>query len=281
MRLSENILIVEDEEEWRGIYRRAVGSRGSGQRVEVAEDLPSAKRLISAAKFAVAFVDVGLDISDDRNVDGLQVMEWIRATGDETSIIVVTGRSGQDVLKITRDAILKYGAYDTVAKGTVQPSDIRNLLDGGLRAYREVTAVKRTAARDALRGDMEGVHWDAEVIRATRFKEDAGKFYTFLNQLFAEYLPVVSRLPGEHLRADPSTGLACGDYWSRAAGSAVTVCFGPEEGFDEALQANGAEGGGLLAKHKAGDAMKKHAAYGMKGVVLPLYESGREDFKGA
>ena len=48
-----------------------MGAQGSRQTVRVATDLASAERLIDAAKFAVAFVDIGLDISDDGNVDGV------------------------------------------------------------------------------------------------------------------------------------------------------------------------------------------------------------------
>jgi DNA-binding NtrC family response regulator len=153
----EKILIVEDEEEWRGIYERA--ARGSPQTVNVAADLASAVRLIDAAKFAVAFIDIGLDISDDGNVDGVRVMEKIRATDPETSIVVITGRSGQDVLQITRDAIKKYGAYDTVGKSTVIPADIRRLLEGGLGAYRKAVARGRTDARDALTAEGIPKEW--------------------------------------------------------------------------------------------------------------------------
>lgn len=123
MSAGDNILIVEDEEEWSQAYKRAIDAVGGNHTVKVAKDLTTAEDLIGTTKFAVAFVDVGLDVADDRNVDGLSVMERIRATGDETSIIVVTGRSGQDLLPITRDAIQKYDAYYAVGKPTAEPAD--------------------------------------------------------------------------------------------------------------------------------------------------------------
>ena len=275
----ENILIVEDEDEWRGIFKRAVGSPQSGQRVEIAEDLDGAKQLIEATKFAVAFVDVGLDIEDDRNIAGLQVMEWIRAKGDETSIIVVTGRSGQDVLKITRDAIKDYQAYDTVGKKSVTPMEIRELLVGGLEAYRAESASNRIKAQDVLRGAAAAAVWDDEMMRAIQFGGGISQFYAFLNRLFEEYLPVVSRSAGDHVRADPSTGLAYCDYWSRAIAAGVVVCLGATEHFETAVSAGQADGC-LLGKYKIGDPIKELSFSGTKAAVFSLRESEREDFRG-
>ena len=144
---DRNVLIVEDEDEWRKIYERIVSFQFPEQTIKIAKDLAGAERLIDSTKFAVAFVDVGLDITDDHNVDGLRVMQKIRDTGDETSIVVVTGRSGQDVLSIARDAIKKYDAYDTIGKGSIEPSDIKRLLNGGLQAYRSATTSGRMDAR--------------------------------------------------------------------------------------------------------------------------------------
>jgi len=129
------VLIVDDEDAWCEIFRRAVIAQGTVTTIKVAKDLASAERLIEATKFAVAFVDIGLDATDDRNMAGLQVIKRIRATSKETSIIVVTGRSGQDLLRVAHDAIQKYDALDVIAKRNVMPADIGALLDAGLAAY--------------------------------------------------------------------------------------------------------------------------------------------------
>jgi ActR/RegA family two-component response regulator len=288
----ENVLIVEDESEWRGIYQRAMGARGPGQTVKVAKDLAGAERLIEAAKFAVAFVDVGLDASDDRNVDGLRVMEKIRAAGDETSIVVVTGRGGQDVLAIARDAIKKYDAYDTVGKSTVKPAELRSLLEGGLEAYRDALAEAgkkaiadgRSGVRDALRGQTDANVWEYQVMQVTQFEQDAGKFHGFLNELLGDYLPVVARRPGGAANVDSSAGLVYGDYWSRAIASAVVACFGAADRFDEAVAAARA-GTGLLGKYEIADPLKEvrrrkkgSESPGVKGAVFPLAGCQREDF---
>jgi ActR/RegA family two-component response regulator len=276
---GENVLIVEDEEEWRGIYERAVQEQGSGPTVKMASDRASAERLIEAAKFAVAFVDVSLDPDDAQNTDGLQVMKKIRATGDETSIVVVTGRSGQDVLKITRDAIKEYDAFDTLGKSAIEPTKITELLEDGLKAYRQASATGRQAAAAALRGPAEAMRWDDRVMRATHFNGDAGKFYDFLNALFGAYLPLVPRRGAAEVSVDSSTGLVHGDYWSRAIAAPIVILFGPAEQFEQAVAA-GQVDGGLLGKYQVGDPVEKRASHAVMGAVFPLVGGGREEFGG-
>ncbi len=277
MRSGENVLIVEDEEEWSGGYERAVDALAGNHTVKIAKDLASARQLVEATKFAVAFIDVGLDINDDRNVDGLGVMEMIRATDDGTSIIVVTGRSGQDVLRITRDAIKKYGAYDTVGKSSVAPAEIRRLLEGGLAEYRKSAAAGRSGAHEALRGDAEAMNWDHRLMQATDFRGTAGDFYDFLDRLLGSFLPVAPRNAGEPLIIEPGTGLVYGEYWSRAIAAAIAVCFGSAERFNQAAGEMGTDGK-LAGLHKTSEPLRELASHGAKGAVFPLAGRHREEF---
>ena len=89
--------------------------------VKVAEDLVSASALVDDMKFAIAFVDVGSNVGDDQNIDGLRVMEKIREIGDETSIVVVTGRSGGDVIPVAREVFTKYQVHTIFRKAEIKP----------------------------------------------------------------------------------------------------------------------------------------------------------------
>jgi ActR/RegA family two-component response regulator len=275
---DENVLIVEDEDEWRGIYERAVSSQRPENTVKVATDLESAEHLIDSAKFAVAFVDVGLDISDDQNVDGLRVMEKIRATGDKTSIVVVTGRSSQDVLDITRDAIMKYGAYYTVRKASVDPAEIRRLLKGGLEEYRSRTTSGRMDARDALRGAADPMKWDYEAIGAADFQGRIDGFYDFLDQLFGEYLPLIPRPGAGHAYIDTENQMIYGSYWSRAIAAGVLICIGAKGKFDHGLEVafSSADIPGAGGKRAPS---KELARQGVKGNVFVIEENRRDEFR--
>lgn len=274
-----NILIVEDEEEWRQIYKRAVDNHAPGQTVMMAESRVAAERLIDAAKFAVAFVDVSLDVSDGRNTDGLQVMRKIRETGDETSIIVVTGRGGQDALAIARDALKEFGAYDTVAKTAIDPEQLENLLAGGLQAYQEAAAMSRTAVRDALRGATREMSWDDQVTRAIGYRGDVKNFYAFLLELMGSQLPIVTRDGVQPVTIEPSLRLVHGDFWSRGTAAAAVVCFGGPAQFDEAIE-SARTGGTLLGRYQVREPATVLDENGIKGAVFPLQGVRREDFAG-
>src|SRR6202012_1385288 len=108
---------------WSDIYERMVRQAGLTN-ITVTDNFEDAERAIDSMRFAVALVDIGLRVDDDRNIDGLRGMEKIRAAGGRTSIIVITGRSGRDVVPIIRDSIKKYSAYDTLAKSSLLPADL-------------------------------------------------------------------------------------------------------------------------------------------------------------
>jgi CheY-like chemotaxis protein len=270
----ENVLIVEDEEEWRGVYERAVGALGGSKTVSVATDLTSAEKLIEAAKFAVAFVDIGLDVADDHNVDGLRVMEKIRAVGDETSIVVVTGRSGQDVLLIARNAFKDYKAFDTVGKGTATPKDIRKLLEGALDAYRKAVTPGRMDARDALSGDVAPNVWDDRAMRAIGFGGTVGEFYSFLSQLLGDYLPLVPARGRERTIVDQGRRLVYGGYWSRGIAAAIAVCVGASDRFDAAVKAALETFGADITMHS----IRELEGPGVKGGVFMMRGQGRDTF---
>jgi CheY-like chemotaxis protein len=270
----ENVLIVEDEKEWRGVYERAVSALEGSQTVSVATDLSSAERLIEAAKFAFAFVDIGLDVGDDHNVDGLRVLEKIRAVGDETSIVVVTGRSGQDVLSITRDAIMDYKAYYAVEKSSVTPVKLRELLQGGLEAFRKAAAQGRMDARDALSGDVDPNVWDDRAMRAIGFTGSAGEFYGFLSKLLGDYLPLVPGRARERTIVDQERGLVYGGYWSRGIAAAIAVCVGASDQFDAAVKAALEMFGADVTAHS----IRELEGHGVKGGVFMMEGQGRDTF---
>jgi hypothetical protein len=261
------------------IYKLAADNHAPGQKVMMADSRAVAERLIDAAKFAVAFVDVSLDPLDGRNTDGLKVMRKIRDTGDETSIIVVSGRGGQDAMSIARDALKEYDAYDAVPKTAIDPEQLENLLTGGLQAYQKATAMGPTAARDALRGATAEMSWDDQVTRAIGVRGDVRKFYKFLNELMGGQLPIVTRAGGQPVTIDPALGLVYGDFWSRGTAAAAAVCFGAPAQFGEALE--GARAAGmLLGRYQVGEPASELDSSGIKGAVFPLQGARREDFAG-
>jgi ActR/RegA family two-component response regulator len=271
----ENVLIVEDERDWSGIYERAIATRGI-QAVRTATSFEDAEILLAAMAFAVAFVDVGLDEHDDTNVDGLRVMQELERSGDHTSLIVVTGKG---TLQIARDAMKKYNALDVLDKARVEPEDLPKLLDEGLQAYRQATASNLARVQDVLRGKLDPWVWDDRIQKAMDVDGGIQEIHKFLDELFLPLLPVVPRYQGYRVEIEPSRSIAHGEYWSRAIGAPVLVCFGNKDRVTSMLEEK-LPGDGLLQASRVGRILRDHSASSLRGVAFELSGQTRSSFHG-
>lgn len=272
--VNRNVLLVEDERSWAEVYERA--ARRSGlDAVRTADSYAAAAAAIDSMRFAVALVDIGLDVDDDRNIDGLRVMEKIRASGDRTSVVVITGRSGGDVLPIVRDAIKKFNAYDTIAKSTLVPSELRTLIEGGLREYELGAGEDRTTLSKALCGDMDQLLWDDMLLGKAVTHGGVTELYKLIDSLFAPLVPLVPTETGGVRLTDGN--LACGTFWSRGIGSGVIACFGPPNAVTSAVQGVTADGM-LVGRYAVGELVREYSSPVAKGVVYSLIGHKRSDF---
>jgi CheY-like chemotaxis protein len=273
MAVSVNALVVEDDPEWSRIYKRALGKVGV-DRVEVAEAYEGASTKIDSLRFAVAVVDIGLAVDDDTNVDGLRVMEKIRQVGDPSSIIVVTGRSGRDVVSIIRDSLRKFDAYDTIAKSTYNPAELRGLLEGGLDKFRHALGDDKKQLYAALRGKTDPLVWDDKMLRgAAGGTGGVGELYRLVEGLLGSFVPLVPG-DGEVRLLD---GIASGAFWSRGTGEPIVACFGTAERVDEAVK-EAAESGVLLGRYRVREVSGRHSSASTKGMVWRLADHDRSDF---
>jgi ActR/RegA family two-component response regulator len=271
-----NLLIVEDDREWCGIYSRAARRQGV-RSVQVANDLTDATALIDRMQFAMAFIDIGLDVGDDRNVDGLRVMDKIRSAGDETSIVVVTGRRGADVLPITRESLMRYQAHNILGKAETTPGDIEQALASGLETFEKRNSLSAAPVQAVLKGGLGPWQWDDLAMGATGTRGGVQNLYRFLGRLAAEFLPLIPETPGAAADLDESTRVMHGPYWSRAAGTAVVVCFCGSALIETHIEA-AKSGRLLLGKYKVGEVLKQVSAHGASGAVFALHDVSRDNF---
>lgn len=276
MTAARNLLIVEDEPEWCDIYAQ-VAEREGLHTVKIAEDLAQAAALVDEIQFAVAFIDIGLDVGDDRNIDGLRVMDKIRSVKDETSIIVVTGRSGTDVLPITRDSIMRYRAHNILGKGDITPGDIEGALKTGLEVFEERNSLSTVPAHTALKGDLESWMWEDEMMRGTNVQEGVQGLYEFLDRLVSEFLPLVPAKPAAAVIKDTVTGVMHGAYWSRSIGAAVVICFVDAAQAESDIEP-AKSGRRLLGIYDAGTTLNEFSAHGVSGAVFALSGAPRSSF---
>jgi len=273
---ARNLLIVEDAPEWCDIYADAAKREGV-HTVKIAEDFAQAAALVDEMQFAVAFIDIGLDAGDDRNIDGLRVMDKIRSVKDETSIIVVTGRSGTDVLPITRDSITRYHAHYIAGKGEITPNGIDEALKTGLEVFEEKNLLSVMPAHTAVKGDLESWVWEDQMLRGTSIQEGVQGLYDFLDKLVSKFLPLVPVKPGAAVTKDAVTGVMHGAYWSRSIGAAVVICFADATQAESDIEP-AMSGRRLLGIYDVGVTLNEFSAYGVSGAVFALNGAPRSSF---
>ena len=259
--IVRNILLVDSEDEWRRVYVRAADG-AEFNTVRVAHDLATAAALIDEMQFSVAVLEIGLDIMDDRNVDGMLVMEKIRAVGDETGIVVITGRAGHDVLSIVRDAIKKYQAYDTISKATLTPSYLRTVIEGAQQSYEEGVTAIHPFTHGVFSNSTMLKEWSDEMDRIRGLRH-------FVDRLLTPFLPIVPRRNGESLYLDPATATMCGSCWSRSVGRPIAFCFAEQGSVSEVIE-NAKSARSLMGRYEIGEVLEESVENGLAGAVFAL-----------
>lgn len=272
MQPGNNVLIVDDERSWRSFYEEEINQLGVGV-IRSAASLAEATEAIASMRFAVAIIDIGLR-EDDRNVDGLDVMERIRGTGDPTSIIVVTGREGRDVLPIVRDAIKKYDAHDTIAKSTLRPDILRELVKSGIRAYEESTSDERAILYAALRGGKNQLVWDDQMMKITGISGGVASLYKLLQDLFGMFVPLLS---GQTDGVQRCNEICCGTFWSRSIGKPIVAFFGDDGHIQQVIQ-DAKSSGKILGTYSYNELLRESSHGTTRGLVYVLADYARDDF---
>jgi two-component system nitrogen regulation response regulator GlnG len=125
---DERILVVDDEESIRWVLTRGLARRG--WKVQSAENAHLALRRIAEQNYALVFLDVRLP-----DVDGLTILEQIRALPNPPMVIVMTAQGTVD----TAINAMKKGAYEYIIK----PFDLEDVVALAHQALRA-----RAAAAD-------------------------------------------------------------------------------------------------------------------------------------
>jgi CheY-like chemotaxis protein len=271
---NRSLLIVEDSEEWRDIYAR-MAAREDFSMVKEATNLAEAVELIDQIRFSFAFIDIGLDTVDDHNVDGMRVLQRIRSLGDETSLIVVTGRSGRDVLPLTRDAIMKYHVQDIVGKNEVVPQDIREAIRRGVEAF--TAAVADQLERRCAQG-LKVLH---NLISNGPSQFDGtsqpGIPEGLARHLLAEWLPILPEKQPSNLDKTSPPGLTHAICWSRAIGQPIAIALASAADLDKAIN-TASSAGILLGGYPVGELLEQVSWNDRGGAVFALAGAHRDSF---
>ncbi|MCH8337019.1 MAG: response regulator, partial [Proteobacteria bacterium] len=105
-------LVIDDEPDIRELLSLTLGRMNI--ETAVAEDIKSAKALLSAKRFDICLTDMRLP-----DGDGLELIEWMQKNATGVPVAVITAHGNVE----TAVQALKLGAFDFISK----PLDLQNL----------------------------------------------------------------------------------------------------------------------------------------------------------
>ena len=144
---QQSVLIVEDEELMRSILRRLL--EDAGYTVFTADSAESALAILPHNDISVTLTDIKM-----AGMDGLHLLDRIKAFDDEALVIVMTAYSSVD----TAVAALRKGAYDYVTKPFVNEDLLQTVKNAILqrKLFHENRALRRELNRQYSFSDIVG-----------------------------------------------------------------------------------------------------------------------------
>lgn len=116
-------LVVEDSPAWQEILAELLADMGLA--VDLAADLPAAVTQLRAAPHRVAVVDLSLCSDDERNRDGLAVLDAVRRYDPGCAALLLTGFA---TVEIAVSALTEHGAHTCLRKENFRRAEFRQAI---------------------------------------------------------------------------------------------------------------------------------------------------------
>ena len=112
-----SIMIIDDEDLVGKRLKPALEKRGDI--VETFIDSRKALKRFDEADFDIVVTDIRMD-----DIDGLEVLEYVKKRSNRTKVIMITGYA---TVEVAREALAR-GAFDFIAK-PFKPNDLRSIIE--------------------------------------------------------------------------------------------------------------------------------------------------------
>jgi two-component system sensor histidine kinase TorS len=113
------ILIVEDRRDWQRIYEDILVDIGYSY--EIVDSGARAIRKLSQKPFKLAIVDMRLTDWDDKNFEGMDVINWLLENAADTKVIAMTAYGTPEIV---RECFKSGVVVDFFFKASFSPSEL-------------------------------------------------------------------------------------------------------------------------------------------------------------
>jgi two-component system response regulator HydG len=97
--MPRTILIVDDAPDWRDMLAGLIQEVFPEIEVITASSLDEAKTELTRNDFQLAIIDIRLDDSDEANIDGLVLADFMRKQYPQTQALIITGYADLETVK--------------------------------------------------------------------------------------------------------------------------------------------------------------------------------------
>jgi len=276
MQEQPRVLIIEDDELACETYAGTLTE--NGYLVDTASNLGVALDHLSRKTYHVALVDIGLGgASDvrDANVDGLEILDFLRSQNEGTAALIVSGKPDT---QLAADTLQKYKAARYVAKRSITLGGISKLLEEVEKA-KASSKINLYGEEDNILGLLAGKTgediWVSECLNRLRPAESYTGLKHFMEGFFEPLLPLLLlKSKDTFMEFERDTKLLHGNLWSKAIAKSLEVFVIPDSDDCKDL----AESVGLSWKSE--NILNKYKKARLVGYVCQNNSYVRSDFVG-
>ena len=135
-----NVLVIDDSENDRFFFQRALDGSGVTANVTFLPDAADVLPSITSQEYDCIFLDYHLP-----GMNGLEILQQIRKTGLDTPVIMLTGQKDE----MTAVQLMHEGANDYLSKRLLNPESLRLSLENTRKLY--ILKKEKLLAEEALR----------------------------------------------------------------------------------------------------------------------------------
>jgi ActR/RegA family two-component response regulator len=234
-----DVLIVDDDQDWRERMRELVEDRFSSCQVASEKD---AMALIKKQYFHFAIVDKSLILHNGEDEGGMRILKTLKELDQGTGRLMLTSYGS---IQSARDALKNWDASDYLEKKLLEgdkQQEIRNQISQMILNARQDYQKRFGSGIEQIRAGFNTENWavwETDIIMAISMpgkRVEYKDFKDFINSLVNELSPLIPYENDNPLKLNKDTVLAEGNYWSKGLGQSVKLIFGRVDDIDAKVQ---------------------------------------------
>lgn len=212
-------LIVDDTSTWQEIFAQPL--RDSGHKVHITPSLDEAFDRINKNFYHVAVVDLALDPDNDKNTDGLKVLQKLSDLGEGTQSMLI---SGVGTMQIGWQAGI-YGAAEVIEKGKFDADSYALAVKLALDRAQAILG-RYHVQPEFFGGTANPTIWSTNVLMFLKMKKGYVTLDEFISRLLRRFEPLLAPLGNPEALIDRQKRIVAAHCWSKGVGHAIDVRFG-------------------------------------------------------